>query len=135
MAEKKSLSELIADQAVHGMQEKKARDVIKIDLRKLGSAVADFFVLCHGDSDRQVAAIADSVLDEVRKELDEYPFSKEGYREAEWILIDYVNVVIHVFQREKREFYGIEDLWGDGDITKYIDPDAPKPELDEANNF
>lgn len=119
MPKKANESEQLADLAVIGMQEKKAKNVVKIDLRKLGASVADFFVVCHGDSDRQVEAIADSVIDVVRDATGEKPFSKEGYRTGEWILLDYVDVVVHVFKRDIREFYGIEDLWGDGIMTDY----------------
>ncbi len=119
MAKKAEESVQIADLAVIGMQEKKAKNIVKIDLRQLGSAVADFFVICHGDSDRQVEAISDSVIDVVRESMKEKPFSKEGYQQAEWILLDYINVVVHVFKRDIRQFYGIEDLWGDGVLTKY----------------
>ncbi|MCB9246745.1 MAG: ribosome silencing factor [Flavobacteriales bacterium] len=114
-------AETLAECAVHGMQEKKAKEIVKIDLRELGASVADFFVICHGDSDRQVEAIADSVVDQVRIQCGEKPFSKEGMRNAEWIILDYVNVVVHVFKKDKREFYGIEDLWGDGIVTNYPD--------------
>lgn len=101
------------------MQEIKAKDVVKIDLRELSSAVSDFFVICHADSDRQVKAIAASVEREVRKAIKERPFSSEGQDQSEWIILDYVNVVAHIFLHEKREFFGIEDLWGDGKITSY----------------
>jgi ribosome-associated protein len=121
MAKRANNAEELSQLVVLGMQEKKARDIVKIDLRELGSSVADFFVICHGDSDRQVEAIADSVVDVVRDNLKEKPFSKEGFRQAEWILLDYVNVVVHVFKKDKREFYAIEDLWGDGIVTEYKD--------------
>lgn len=119
MVKKTDASVKLADIAVHGMQEKKAKNIVKIDLRKLGSAVTDFFVICHGDSDRQIEAIADSVEHEIQKATGEKPFSREGYKSSDWVLLDYVNVVIHVFLREKREFYGIEDLWNDGIITEF----------------
>jgi len=131
MAKKAEESVQIADLVVIGMQEKKAKNIIKIDLRNLGSSVADFFVICHGDSDRQVEAIADSVIDVVRESIKEKPFSKEGYQQSEWILLDYINVVVHVFKRDIREFYGIEDLWGDGEITKYGEWETYKPEETE----
>ncbi|MFM1792266.1 MAG: ribosome silencing factor [Bacteroidota bacterium] len=104
---------------VKGLQEKKGLDICSLDLRKTGSAMADFFVLCHGGSARQVDALADSVEDEVRKALSEKPRHREGSDEAEWVLLDYVNVVVHVFSEEKRQFYRLEELWGDGGITRY----------------
>lgn len=112
-------AETLTEYVVLGMQEKKAKEIVRIDLRELGASVADFFVICHGDSDRQVEAIADSVIEQVRIHGNEKPFSKEGMRNAEWVILDYVNVVVHVFKKEVREFYGIEDLWGDGIVTKY----------------
>jgi ribosome-associated protein len=116
---KESESEALAQIAVFGMQEKKGYDVVTMDLRKLRSAFADFFVICHGSSDRQVEAIADGVEEEIRKATGEKPLHREGAEQAEWILLDYVNVVFHVFQQEKRGFYGLEELWGDAEIKKH----------------
>lgn len=114
-------AEELAELAVKGMQEKKAKKVVKMDLRGLDGAMADFFVVCQGDSDRQVDAIADSVEHEIKKVSGEFPFSREGKQLAEWVLLDYVDVVVHVFQPEKREFYGIEELWADAEFTAYDD--------------
>jgi len=118
MAKKKRLSntEKLVDTVAKGMQEKKAKDIITLNLTNLDNAVCDYFIICHGDSDRQVDAIADSIQEMVKKELGEHPWHTEGYKNAEWILLDYVNVVVHIFQREKREFYNIERLWADADI-------------------
>jgi ribosome-associated protein len=112
-------AEVLANIAAVGMEEKKGVDIVIMDLRKLKSAFADFFVICHGSSDRQVEAIADSVEDEVRKATGERPLHREGAAQAEWVLLDYVNVVVHVFQEEKRSFYGIEELWGDAETKKF----------------
>ncbi len=109
----------LADVIVKGMEEKKGKDIVVMDLRDIKGAVTNFFVICHGDSDRQVEAIAKSIEEEVYKALQEDPWSKEGFENAEWILLDYINVVAHVFQEEKRQFFGIEELWGDARITKY----------------
>lgn len=121
MAKKIQTSEVEALVAVmvHGMQEKKAFNIVSLDLRKTSSAFADFFVICHGGSARQVDAIADSVEDEVRKALREKPAHREGNDESEWVLLDYINVVVHIFSEEKRNFYQLEELWGDGIITKH----------------
>lgn len=105
--------------AVHGMQEKKAQDIVTLDLRKLKGAFADMMVICHGNSDRQVEAIADGVEEEIRLATGEKPLHREGGEKAEWVLLDYVNVVVHVFLEEKRRFYGIEDLWGDAEAKKH----------------
>lgn len=121
MANDIKIGEMLAEVVVKGMQDKKAKNIIKIDLTEIKASVADYFVICHGDSDRQVRAIADSVEDEVRKVLNEKPAGREGESVARWILLDYVNVVVHIFQREVRDFYEIEDLWHDGKFTHYED--------------
>ncbi len=110
---------LLADVVVKGMEEKKAKEIVLMDLRNIKGAVTDFFVVCQGDSDRQVEAIAKSVEEIVDKELNEDPWSREGYENCEWVLLDYINVVAHVFLEEKREFFGLEELWGDAEITRY----------------
>lgn len=112
------LSELLASVAVEGMQEKKAREITRLDLRNISSSVTDFFIVCHGDSRTQVEAIARSVEEEVFKKTGESPWHREGFENAEWILLDYINVVIHIFQPEKRNFYGIERLWADAEIKR-----------------
>jgi len=96
-----------------GMFEKKAEDIRILDLRGLAGASTDFFVISHAVSDKQVEAIADSAEDETYKATNEWPQHREGYENLEWILLDYFDVVAHVFQEEKREFYGLEQLWGD----------------------
>jgi ribosome-associated protein len=121
MAKNTKISDVLAEVIVKGMQEKKGKNVVKIDLSKINEADADYFILCHGDSDRQVKAIADSVENETRKALKENPNSREGQNENRWVLIDYVNVVVHVFQKDVRDFYEIEDLWHDGKFTNYDD--------------
>ncbi|MGD1889798.1 MAG: ribosome silencing factor [Cyclobacteriaceae bacterium] len=109
----KGLSDLI----VFGMQEKKAEDIVILDLRKVKTAVADFFVICSGNSDTQLDAIADSVEKEVKQRSGDYPWHREGKENREWILLDYVSVVAHIFKRDRREFYALEELWGDAKIT------------------
>jgi len=119
MAKKADQGEFLAQVAVKGLQEKKGMDIVVLDLRRVKGAFADFFVIGHGSSDRQVEALADSVEDEVRKALNERPFHREGGEKAAWILLDYVNVVVHVFSEEKRQFYGLEELWGDAEVTRF----------------
>ncbi len=113
------LSEVI----VKGMQEKKATDIVVLDLRKVKNAVADFFVICSGNSDKQLDAITDSVDEEVYKTLKENPWHTEGKNNKEWMLLDYIDVVAHVFRKDKREYYSLERLWGDADITEIADAD------------
>lgn len=111
------LSEII----VKGMQEKKAMDIVVMDLRKVKNAVADFFVICSGNSDKQLDAIADSIDQEVHKAFKENPWHIEGKNNKEWMLLDYIDVVAHVFRRDRREFYSLETLWGDADIEEIVD--------------
>ncbi len=118
MQKKNPTVDQLADIVVFGMLEKKAHNVVKIDLRELTTSVTDIMVICHGESDRQVTAIADSVIDEVKKQTGENAFSKEGYTQGEWVLVDYVNVVVHVFKQDMRDYYGIEELWADGKIQE-----------------
>ena len=108
------LSKLI----VKGMQEKKANEIVLLDLRKVKNAVADFFVICSGNSDKQIDAIADSVDQEVFKGLKENPWHVEGKHNKEWMIIDYTNVVAHIFRKDRRSFYSLEKLWGDAEITE-----------------
>ena len=114
-----NLSTYLSEIAVHGMQEKKGHDIVRLDLRDLNSAVSDYFIVCNADSATQVKAIADSVEDEIYKSTEATPWRKEGLENAEWIILDYFDVVIHIFKTEKRDFYGIEDLWGDAQTTSY----------------
>lgn len=112
-------SKRITEVIVHGMQEKKGKDIISLDLRNISSSVSDFFVVCHADSSTQVKAIADSVEDEMFKAFGEEPWHKEGFQNSEWILLDFVSVVVHIFRTEKRDHYGVEDLWGDAEVVSY----------------
>lgn len=109
----KDLSNLV----IQGMLEKKATDIILLDLRKLHNTITDFFVICSGNSDNQIDAIATSIDEEVYKVSGVSPWHKEGLQNKEWILLDFVNVVAHVFNNEKRAFFDIESLWGDAEIT------------------
>ena len=94
------MADALAEVIIKGMQEKKAKKIVKINLSNINEAAADYFVICHGDSDRQVKAIADSVEDETRINLKEKPLHREGETLCNWVLLDYVNVVVHVFQKE-----------------------------------
>jgi len=114
-----NLSTYLTEIAVHGIQEKKGHDIVRLDLRDLNSACSDYFIVCNADSITQVKAIADSVEDEIYKNTEMNPWRKEGLENAEWIILDYFDVVIHIFKTEKRDFYGIEDLWGDAQTTSY----------------
>jgi ribosome-associated protein len=115
-AASKKLSEVI----VKGMQEKKALDIAVMDLRDVKNAVADYFVICSGSSDTQLKAIVDSIDHEVFKALKENPWHTEGKHNKEWMLLDYITVVAHIFKKDKRQFYALEKLWGDAEI-KHIE--------------
>lgn len=107
----------LVDAVIDGMQEKKAKNITIVNLSEIENTVADFFVICDADSKTHVEAIADSVDEVVEKTTGERPFHAEGYENAEWILIDYINVVVHVFQKETRDYYNLEALWADAEIT------------------
>ena len=113
-------SELLSSAVVKGMQEKKASDITVMDLRDVKNAVADFFVICSGSSDTQLDAIAESIDKEVTEQLSESPWHREGTQNKEWVLLDYVDVVAHIFKPDKREYFGLEDMWGDASI-RYIE--------------
>lgn len=119
MTENKSLNETdkILDSVIKGIQEKKGHHIVNLDLSNIENAVCNNFVVCHGDSSRQVAAIADSVQETVRKNTHEKPWHKEGEQNADWILLDYADVVVHIFREETRKFYNLEGLWADAKIA------------------
>jgi len=106
---------------IQAVQEKKAHNIISLDLRKIPEAVADFFIVCEGGSTTQVKAIADCVEEEVRKNCDELPYKHEGRTSMQWVLIDFVNVVVHVMLPESRRFYKLEDMWSDAPQEKHED--------------
>jgi ribosome-associated protein len=115
-------SKKLCDAVVKGMVEKKAADILVMDLRKVKNAVADFFVICSGGSDKQLDAITQSIDEEVYKALKENPLHVEGKNNKEWMLLDYFDVVAHVFRKDKRDFFALEKLWGDAEMTE-IDAD------------
>ncbi|MBM3160019.1 MAG: ribosome silencing factor [Bacteroidetes bacterium] len=112
-AKKISESELLCKVIVEGMQENKAKEIVVLDLRDLSMAVCDYFVICSGDSNTQVEGICNSVTRFTRKNLKEKPWHIEGKNNSEWVLLDYISVVAHIFYKDVRHFYQIEDLWSD----------------------
>lgn len=110
--------------AVRAARDKKAENVIVLDLRSAGG-FTDYFVICTGNNPRQITAIADSVRDTLKSELDERPALTEGVDRSEWILLDYFNFVVHVFSRECRAFYGLERLWGNAERHEFEDEAHP----------
>lgn len=103
---------------IEGIENVKGENITILDLRAIENTACDYFVICDGNSNTQVNAIAGSIQRTVSKELKDKPWHVEGYEQANWILMDYINIVVHVFQKETREFYNIEDLWGDAKITQ-----------------
>ena len=103
---------------IKGIEDVKGDDIQLLDLRELENTVCDYFIICSGNSNTQVNAITGSIQKLVSKELKDKPWHIEGQNNSEWILMDYVNVVVHVFQKQIREFYDIESLWGDAKITE-----------------
>jgi len=112
MANKKK-EKMLKDVVVDAMQEKKGKEIKVLDRKKLQQSVADYFIICHGNSNTQVDAIADFVERHTRQEIKEHVLRKEGADNSQWILLDYGDVVVHVFQESVRRFYNLEDLWAD----------------------
>ncbi len=114
----KVCSKDLVDCVISGIQDKKGSDIVVLDLREISTAVCDYFVIAHGDSVTQVEAIARSVVDKSIEHLGEKPWHKEGVENAQWVLVDYVSVVVHVFYKEARDFYQLEQLWADADVIQ-----------------
>lgn len=106
---------------IAAIQEKKGNSIYSLDLRKIKEAVADFFIICEAGSHPQIRAIADNVQDRVKEKCDEIPYHHEGYTKLNWVLIDYVNIVVHVMMPENRKFYKLEELWSDGEAEEHKD--------------
>ncbi len=119
-------SEILARLTAFGMSEKKGVDIVLLDLREIAVAPARFFVICSGNVPSHVNAIADSVFEVVKKATGQNPRKMEGYNNAEWVLLDYFDVMVHVFQKEKREFFKLEELWADGIRIEYVPEEATK---------
>ncbi|MAO15319.1 MAG: ribosome silencing factor [Muricauda sp.] len=113
---KASADELIA-LILEGIEDVKGVDINLLDLREIENTVCDYFIICNGTSNTHVNAIVSSVQKKVSKAIQDKPWHVEGSENAEWVLMDYVNVVVHVFQKHIREFYDIEGLWGDAKVT------------------
>lgn len=117
MVKKETNSDQLIAHIIKGIEEVKGNDIDILDLRDIENTVCDYFIICSGTSNTQVNAIVNSIQKTVSKSLKDKPWHIEGSENAEWVLMDYVNVVVHVFQKHIREFYDIESLWGDAKIT------------------
>ncbi len=118
MTKKENEADQLITQIIHGIEEVKGQGIEILDLREIENTVCDYFIICSGTSNTQVNAIVNSIEKTVSKSLKEKAWHIEGSDNAEWILMDYVNVVVHVFQKHIREFYDIESLWGDAKTVK-----------------
>lgn len=117
MKEGNNPAKKLVDTIIEGIQEKKGTNIVVLDLTKLDNTICQYFVICDGDSNTHVDAVTDSIDDYVRVHADEKPNHIEGKQNAQWILLDYFDVVVHVFQRDEREFYNLEGLWADAKRT------------------
>ncbi|MCL4157987.1 UNVERIFIED_CONTAM: hypothetical protein GTU68_006659 [Idotea baltica] len=114
-------AEKLSKYIVKGIQEKKGTNIVILDLKDIGNAIADYFIICTGTSDTQIDAISDSVDKVVADEANEKPWHREGFKNKEWILLDYVNIVVHIFKKDVRSFYSLEELWGDAKVIHVND--------------
>jgi ribosome-associated protein len=104
---------------IAAIQEKKGENIVSLDLRKINEAVADFFIICEAGNQPQIKAIAENIEEQVRIQCEENPYHHEGYQSLQWVLVDYVNVVVHVMLTANRKFYKLEELWSDAAAQKY----------------
>ncbi len=116
-----SRTERLNHSIIEGIRDKKGKRIVLLDLRRLGDAPADFFIICEGDSNTHIKAISDSIYKKVKEEMLTMPSHVEGSQNAKWVLMDYFNTIVHVFYPETREFYDIEQLWSDADFTEFAE--------------
>lgn len=117
MTKDNSNTDLLLTHIIKGIEDVKGNNIVLMDLREIENTVCDYFVICSGNSNTQVNAIVNSIQKVVSKSLKDKPWHIEGTDNAEWVLMDYVDIVVHVFQKQTREFYDIESLWGDAKTT------------------
>jgi len=108
---------LLLENIIEGILDKKGQQIVDLDLTKVNNSICDHFVICHANSNTQVNAIADSVEKKVKENLNQKVIHREGMENATWVLLDYSNIVVHIFQEEIRNYYRLEELWGDAHIT------------------
>ena len=120
MINKNKNTNFLLDEIIQGIENVKGENIHKMDLRDIANTPCEFFVICSGNSNTQVSAIVNSIKKTVSKSLHEKPLHTEGLGVAQWVLIDYIDVVVHVFQRQTRKFYNIEELWGDAISTQIV---------------
>jgi ribosome-associated protein len=115
---KKDASQILVDAVVDGILEVKGKNISVLNLQNISNRVCDYFIICQADSNTQVNAIADSIQETVKKKTKEIPYKKEGFENSEWIIVDYVNVVVHIFQSQIRNYYNLESLWADAEVKE-----------------
>ena len=118
-------AEKLVEQIIKTLNENKAVDIVKIDLRRIENCFCSFFVICHGTSGTHIAGLTDAVEEKVREDLDERPFHIEGLNAVQWVVVDYGDIVVHIFEKELRDYYQLEDFWADAQITEI----AGEPEM------
>jgi ribosome-associated protein len=117
---KAKAEEKIVELIIEGLKEKKGKEIVSIDISKFENSVCNYFIICHGDSTTQVSAIAQWVEKTLEEQLNEKVWKKQGFENAQWILLDYIDVVVHVFLKESRDFYNLEGLWADGKVKRIV---------------
>ncbi len=115
------LPEKLVDTIIEALKALKAVDIVSVDLKEVSGAVCKYFVICHGTSNTHASSLANNVQNETFEKLEEKAWKMEGHQNAQWILLDYANVVVHIFQKEYRDFYQLEQLWADAKITRIPD--------------
>jgi ribosome-associated protein len=113
----------VIKQIIEGIQDKKGKEIVVVDMLKLGNSICDYFVICQGNSPTQVSAITDSIEDTVRINCKKKPYSIDGLRNSQWVAMDYGDILVHIFLPDVRKFYDIEHLWADAKITMVPDLD------------
>lgn len=109
----------LIDLIIDSIQDIKGKNIVKLDLRELDSSPTDYFIICEGESSTQIKSISNNINKRVKQEMGVYPSSREGVQDSNWVLVDYFDVVVHVFYPKTREFYDLEDLWSDAKFTEY----------------
>ena len=113
----------VIKQIIEGIQDKKGKEIVVVDMLKLGNSICDYFVICQGNSPTQVSAITDSIEDTVRINCKKKPYSIDGLRNSQWVAMDYGDIMVHIFLPDVRRFYDIEHLWADATLTEIPDID------------
>jgi len=113
----------VIKQIIEGIQEKKGKEIVVVDMLELGNSICDYFVICQGNSPNQVSAITGSIEDVVRENCGKKPYAIDGLRNAQWVAMDYGDILVHIFLPDVRRFYDIEHLWADATVTTIPDLD------------